>query len=198
MNTTSLKHKCLTAVVVAGVVCLVAVIGLLVERWRYPYGRRAACLPMMTMGLTRYAAEHDGWLPKGGITPLASLQQLYPRYVEYAGHFAGLTGDIDLTRDVLVRGGTLTSNLSSWCYIPGFHEDEDPPVAVLWDRVDGLRWNAMRAARGSQAVGFSDGSQRQVSAEEWPVVLKSSLEARARRDSEVISIGLSTSLSDEP
>lgn len=192
MNTTSLKHKCRTAVVVAGVVCLVAVIGLLVERWRYPYGRRAACLPMMTMGLTLYAAKHDGWLPKGGITPLTSLQQLYPMYVDYAGHLAGLTGDIDLTRDLLVRGGTLTSNLSSWCYTPGFREDEDPPVAVIWDRAGGLRWNAMRAARGSRAVGFSDGSHRQVSAEEWPVVLKSSLEERERRDGEAIPIGVPT------
>lgn len=139
----------------------------LVQRWRFPYGYRAACLPMVTMALYTYGHDHSGRLPAGGGSPLSSLQLVYPEYVPYAGHLAGLSGDVAGTVRALEAGQRLSDSLSSWVYQEGFRIDDDPPVAVLWDRKDGISGNASRMEPGSRIVGFSDGSMRYVSAKDW-------------------------------
>jgi hypothetical protein len=69
---------------------------------------------------------------------------------------------------------------SSWVYLPGFKRTDDPSLAIIWERVGGLRFNGRRAEPGSHAVGFADGTHRQVPAAEWDGFLRQQSSLRDR------------------
>ncbi len=134
-------------------------------RREYPFGVRTCCLPCLGSALRAYASEHDGWYPRGVGTPIQALVELYPRYAP-AANLAGLSGDISKLAYALEHGEPIADSMSSWTYVPGFRFD-DGEVAILWEMRGGLRFNASRASPGSHAVGFADGSHRQVAGGEW-------------------------------
>lgn len=139
--------------------------GFVAFRREYPFGVRTCFLPCVLSALRAYAAEHDGWYPRGADTPLQALLALYPRYTP-AANLAGLTGDIAELTSALKRGVPIADGKSSWTYVPGFRDD-DGEVAILWETRDGVRFNGARGPLGSHAVGFADGSHRQIAGGDW-------------------------------
>lgn len=133
----------------------------------YPHGRRTGCLPVMAIALQVYASEHEGWFPSGAPTPLRSLQLIH----EYLGpplHLAGLSGDEAKVTKRVTDGGWLDDTISSWVYWEGFRDDDDPHLAILWDRTGGLSPNGRRIEPGSHVVVLATGEMRWISARDWP------------------------------
>ena len=147
------------------IVLLLVFTGILVGRtmWRraYPYGHRPAFLPRMVIALLAYAQDQNGWFPAGRDAPLESLRMIScdPEAL------AGISGDIMALRYRLESDEILDSSVSSWQYFPGFRDGD--PVAIIWERQPGIRFDGRCVEAGSHAVGFADGHLRQVYAAEW-------------------------------
>lgn len=146
--------------------------GFAAYRWNYPYGVRTCCLPCMDGALSAYAADHEGKFPDGAKTSQEALRKLIPSYLPTPSILAGITGDISMLEACLNRGEMVTDSVSSWVYFPGFRQDDDSNLAIIWERVAGVRFNGGRAPAGSHAVGFTDGSHRQIAASEWNSFLR--------------------------
>lgn len=98
--------------------------------------RRAGMMGTVATELRLYALDHGGWFPRSNKDSLDALQKLYPTYA--AGpELAGLSGDIDAVMNCLKQGKSLTGK-SSWVYIQGMKDTDDPTVALLWDLQPGL------------------------------------------------------------
>ena len=150
-----------------GAILFVALgVGLLLfcfHRYYYPNGFRSGKLTTFMGALTEYAMDHGGKYPDGGITPIQSLQKLYPRYASSA--LAGMSGDEGRTEAYLRKGKQLDTNVSSWVYFPGFSTSDNPAIAIIWEREAGIFVNGSRAS--GHAVGFVGGGYGQVSVAEW-------------------------------
>lgn len=123
--------------------------------------------------LQSYAADHGGSYPKGGKTSLESLQLLYSKTNDYTGEvslLAGISGDIRETERTIKAGLPLDEKVSSWIYFPGFSNNDDGQIAIIWERQGGICFNG-RSADG-HAVGFADGHHEQVPQERWSKFLK--------------------------
>ena len=120
--------------------------------------------------LRAYTRWNEGWYPKGGRTALQSLSLLYPEYVKTPAHLAGISGDRDVVVQRLLSGGGLDESACSWVYVPGFRDDDEPVVAIIWEKQPGIRFNGKRGS--GRAVGFSDGSHAQVSLGAWAKFLE--------------------------
>jgi hypothetical protein len=135
---------------------------------RYPYGTRDGYLPRTLYALRDYARDHDGWFPRDGSDGPRSLQRLYPGYLTDPTLLAGISGEREGVVHRLRSGGSLGEDVCSWVYWPGFRLDDDPGVAVLWERQAGVRFNGRSSNVGGHAVGFLDGRHRQVAEADWP------------------------------
>ena len=146
---------------------------------QYPFGRRTCYVPCLMMDLRMYSIDHSGWYPRNLGSYADSLRELYPKYSVNPELLAGLSGDRQNVKEILTKRPTsFTTNDTSWIYIPGFREDDMPPVAILWDKRGDLRWNASRG--NGHAVGMSDGSHRQVFRHEWPTFEEEQTKLRAK------------------
>lgn len=182
-----MKHRPVFIVISICVVALSA--ALCLHRWQYPYGQKIGALQLVTLALRHYAIDHGGWFPTNSEAPLHALQAIYPSYIEQPGYLAGLSGDVQETTKALKTGRSLNPMISSWVYWPGFKEDDcsdarvevsggdrmaDPAsdsklVAIIWERSTGILSNGKRG--DGHAVGFSDGSCKQISEVDWPAFL---------------------------
>jgi hypothetical protein len=135
----------------------------------FPYGSRSCFLPCTTLCLRLYAAENAGWFPSA-MEPTNALQQLVPQFMQDPDYLAGIFGNRKKMREAWRERGYLTTNDSSWVYVPGFREDDEPVVAILWESRGGVALNGIR--RDGHAVGFTDGSTRQVPSAEWDTFLR--------------------------
>lgn len=141
----------------------------------YPHGMRAGKLTTFMGALAAYSKEHDGWYPADGTNAFASLQKLYPRY-EQEG-LAGMSGDESKTLSWLKSGQTLDGTVSSWVYFPGFRNDDNPKLAIIWEREAGIFINGTRA--DGHAVGFAAFGYAQIPSTNWPSFLKEQEALRA-------------------
>jgi hypothetical protein len=146
----------------------VVLAGFIAHRQYYPHGLRDGMLPTFMGEMVSYADNHKGWYPKDGKSPLESLQKLYPEY-ESTG-LAGLSGSEHQVLKRLRKGGGLDETVSSWVYLPGFRIDDEPELAIIWEREEGLSPIGRRLS--GHAVGFACGGCNQISAEDWPEFLK--------------------------
>jgi hypothetical protein len=151
---------------VTAIVAIVIAAGWAHKRY-YPHGLRSGKLPTFMATLAAYASDHDGKYPDGGATPLESLQKLYPKYA--CSELAGLSGDEDATRRCLEDGKALNSAISSWVYFPGFSTNDDPNIAIIWEKEEGIFVNGSRGS--GHAVGLIGGYD-QIPASQWPAFLK--------------------------
>jgi hypothetical protein len=143
---------------------------ILVYRHTYPYGVRPASLPIMIEALRAYSTDKAGAFPDAGANPLEALRKLYPKYLADPLPLAGLSGDRQLLKQQILEGSAITEAASSWVYWPGLSSDDDPEIAVIWERRSGLRFNGSRAQ--GHEVGFVGGYMRQVSDGNWEAFVK--------------------------
>lgn len=119
----------------AALLCLIAitVCGIALARifWR-PYGHREAYMRIVDKLLHDYARDHGGALPDGP-DGYSALAKLYPAYSTTGAELAGLSGDISCVTNSL-RLGRSISNCTSFQYVPGLHETDNPRLAVLWEK----------------------------------------------------------------
>jgi hypothetical protein len=165
--------KAILGVGLAGLLLVGAIWGL--YRWEYPFGARTCRLPCMIMSLHRYAYAHDGWYPKEGKTRLDSLRVLLGdgekgNYIGVPDLLAGISGNEEETRKRFFAGTPIDETVSSWVYFPGFRSDDDPQLAIIWERQQGICFNGSRA--DGHAVGFADGHHEQIPQARWPAFLK--------------------------
>ena len=139
--------------------------------WKLPYGRRDCCLPCLIHGLRMYAHDNDGWFPDGNSTSIDSLRKLFPVYATPL-NVAGVSGDVTEVKLRLERGASIDDSVSSWVYWPGLRNDDDPGVALIWERAEGVTGIGVRTKLGGHVVGFVDGSYRQILQSEWPAFVK--------------------------
>lgn len=126
-------------------------------------------MPIVMAALRSYASDHDGWFPSVDNKPYDSLQMLYPEYLPDPIDLAGISGNENEVRKRLSVGGRLDSSISSWIYWPHLNETNDERIAILWERTSGIRPNGSRAS--GHAVGFVDGSIRQIDEQAWEAFL---------------------------
>ena len=148
--------------------CILVVALYILHHHFYPHGWRAGMLPTFMTEMSAYAQDHGGWYPKDGNSSLESLQKLYPVYEEEG--LAGLSGSESRTLKLLKHNQPLTEAASSWIYFPGFRNDDDPNLAIIWEREEGLFVTGGRA--DGHAVGFVGGGYDNISSAEWADFLK--------------------------
>jgi len=123
----------------------------------------------MVSALRSYALDHEGWLPDDGDS-FRSLELLWPNYLPDPVDLAGISGNDKEARRRLPEGRHLDSNVSSWVYWPGLVAESDQDIAILWEKESGITFNGFRAE--GHAVGFINGSWRQIGSDQWEAFIK--------------------------
>jgi hypothetical protein len=169
-----LQTKILTGVVVVPAV-LVAV-GYALWRREYPYGFSHCCDLILYSALQQYATTHGGAFPAGEATPEASLSLLYR---EKCGGcrladerlLSGKTIPEPVVKEILDRGDLLAPETCGWHYVEGLRMDDNPQLALFWDKV-GLGHNGERLAEGGHSVMMVDGQQEYIPGAQWEAFVK--------------------------
>jgi hypothetical protein len=133
-------------------------------RYLFPYGYRPCCMPCTMLGLFAYAYDHQGWYPETNGPGVNSLELLYPKYLGV--ELAGLTGNRSVVMHQLELGQDMGDASTSWIYFPGFSTNDNPKIAMIWERQKGVLFDGRRAA--GHAVGFVDYSFRMIDDSDWP------------------------------
>jgi hypothetical protein len=154
-------------------VVLGAMVALGYGYWRhqYPYGYSHCCDLILHHALEEYAAAHGGAFPTGAVTPEASLGLLY-KNVEWADAdlLRGKTVPASAVREKLDGGEPLAPESCGWHYVEGLRVDDDPRLALFWDKA-GLGHNGQRLAGGGHAVMFLNGLRTHIPEAEWQTFL---------------------------
>ncbi|HBO44202.1 MAG TPA: hypothetical protein DD670_09770 [Planctomycetaceae bacterium] len=127
--------------------------GILYFRWKFPYGPSHCCDKCLMFALDQYAEDHGGNYPAGEASPEASLSLLYPRYEPTGEILRGKTVPLEVVQPILERGGRLGPDTCGWHYVEGLRLDDDPRLALCWDKAR-LGHNGQRTADGGTAVLF--------------------------------------------
>jgi hypothetical protein len=146
----------------------IVAIGYAYWRYEFPYGPSHCCDLPLHFSLREYAEAHGGNFPAGAATPEASLSLLY-------GTTAHVTADLlrgksvpeSVVREILARGERLTPETCGWHYVENLRLDDDPRLALFWDKA-GLGHNGERLSGGGHLVMFIDGRRRHIPSSEWP------------------------------
>jgi len=164
------------------VAIILACIGLLVAfaLWQFhrqhPYGWSHCCDLCLYWALDEYATKHGGAFPAGEATPEASLSVLYREKREDGWRMAdanllrGKTVPEATVKQVLERGELLTPETCGWHYVEGLRMDDDPRLALFWDKI-GLDHNGGTIPEGGHIVMFVDGIPKHIPETEWATFL---------------------------
>ena len=168
------------SIAVAVVAVLVAA-GLTYRQHRYPYGWSHCCDKQLVLALITYADRHDGWFPRGEASPEASLSLLHREDPELvtADLLRGKTVPEEVVRARLESGALLTPETCGWNYIEGLRNDDDPQLALFWDKA-GLGHNGERLSDGGHFVGLVSGIIEYVPGSRWDEFLAEQEQLRAR------------------
>ena len=123
---------------------------------QYPYGWSHCCDKALYIALLQYADNHDGWFPRGEATPEASLSLLYRQDPDLLGTLRGKTIPESVVRSRLEGGDLLTPDTCGWHYVDGLRVDDNPRLALFWDKA-GLGHNGEQLPQGGHIVCFRDG-----------------------------------------
>ena len=168
------------AATVAGICLVLVATGAAFYRYRYPYGWSHCCDKQLASTLSLYAGQNDGWFPRGEATPEASLSLLYKWSPDLVYLLPGKTVPLDAVRERLEGGSLITPETCGWHYVEGLRVDDDPRLALFWDKI-GLGHNGERLPDGGHHVTFITGSHEYVTEDEW----ESFLAEQARLHAEV-------------
>ena len=151
-----------------GIIALFVLAIICVYCWYWPYGQRSCAVPCMLAALRSYADDNKGWFPVGKGDALKSLALLYPKYIgPRADLLAGISGDRSVVDALVKSGGEISGNISSWVYFDGLRVDDDPSLALIYERHTGLHFNGSRGVAGNHVVGFVDGSFSEIPDKLW-------------------------------
>jgi hypothetical protein len=137
---------------------------------QYPYGWSYCCDKQLWSALEQYAEDHGGAFPAGEATPEACLSLLYPRYAD-ANLLRGKTVPLTVVQATLDRGERLGPQTCGWHYVPGLRLDDDPSLALAWDKA-GLGHNGERLPQGGHYVLFLGVGVDHVPASKWEAFLQ--------------------------
>ena len=151
---------------------LVVVLGFYVYcRRTFPYGSSHCCDLILAQALQEYAGNHDGAFPTGGLTPEASLSLLHSN-VEWVTPdlLRGRTVPEAVVIEALRRDGRLGPDSCGWHYVEGLRVDDDPGLAIFWDKV-GLGHNGQRLSHPGHTILFVGGDRRFIPESGWQAFL---------------------------
>jgi hypothetical protein len=143
----------------------------------YPYGWSHCCDLMLHGALREYAISHGGAFPTGETTPEASLSLLYREKRSDGWRLAdevllrGKTIPASVVKEILERGELLTPETCGWHYVEGLRLDDDPRLALFWDKA-GFDHNGGLLADGGHIVMFVDGQRKYIPEAEWDAFTK--------------------------
>lgn len=150
------------------ILSLVVLGGFATYRRMFPYGWSHCCSKIIGQQLRGYALEHNGWLPHGQRSPEASLSLLCSNIPSMIEPVRGKSVGLDVASAALARDGVLGPNSCGWHYVEGLRDDDDPNLAVVWDKVTGLNHNGRRTAGQGHEVVLLDGSAQGIPESIWP------------------------------
>jgi hypothetical protein len=159
---TCLRLGPIIGVMVAGIVAC--------TKTSYPFSHREAFMRTVDSELANYAAHNDGCFPDGH-NPCEALARLYPDYCDTGSELAGLSGSIQQVTNALSDGRSI-SNLTSWVYVPGLCEGDNPQIAILWESMPGLTQAGRVNSHKSRPVLLLDRSITNVLDTDWASFLK--------------------------
>src|SRR5262245_52092311 len=168
------------AAIAVAVVAVLAAAGFAYHRHRYPHGWSHCCDKQLWMALLEYADRHGGWFPKGEASPEASLSLLHRENPELvtANLLRGKTVPEAAVRARLETGQLLTPETCGWHYVEGLRKDDDPRLALFWDKA-GLGHNGERLSGGGHFVCFVGTGIEYVPGERWEAFLAEQEQLRA-------------------
>jgi len=126
-----------------------------------------------------YANEHDGWFPYGEATPEASLGLL----AKFDPTLVLLLGGKHIPKEIAARAftnGTFGPDTCGWHYVEGLRADDDPDLAIAWDKVTGLGHNGERRRGLMHEVVFVGGFTKYISKDKWSKFVKEQMEKLER------------------
>lgn len=153
---------------------------------QYPYGMSHCCDLCLSSALHDYAAIHGGAFPAGEATPEASLSLLYREKIDGgpladANLLRGKTVPESVVKEILERGELLTPETCGWHYVEGLRADDDPRLALFWDKA-GLDHNGGRMADGGHIVLFVGLMERKhIPEAEWDEFIETQRKLLAER-----------------
>jgi hypothetical protein len=121
----------------------------------------------MYFALLNYANDHQGRFPQSGVSAYDALQKLYPDYCPSGKELSGLSGNVNFVAASLKAGKPLTDKITSWVYVQGLKDNDDPNLAILWDSQAGLFSDGKKDPSGGHAVLFLSGKIKQVPVSDW-------------------------------
>lgn len=127
------------------------------HRYMYPYGWSHSCDKNLSFALRHYADTHGGWFPRGAASPEASLSLVFANRsadADAAEILRGKTVPAEAVRERLERGELLTPETCGWHYVEGLRSDDDPDLALFWDKA-GLGHNGERLTGGRFVMPIS-------------------------------------------
>src|SRR5262249_13638862 len=122
-------------------------------RYHFPYGQTHRCDLALSFALHDYAEKHDGWFPRGEATPEASLSLLYQQEPLLVVILGGKAIPPSVAEKTLESGELLTPNTCDWHYVEGLRNDDNPNLALFWDK-SGLGHAGQRLSGGGHIVTF--------------------------------------------
>jgi hypothetical protein len=153
------------------VVTLIFGFGYAYYRYDFPYGSSHCCDLLLMRALEEYAGNHEGAFPTGGPTPEASLGLLYSNvdWVD-ANLLRGRTVPEVVVKEALKRDGRLGTASCGWHYVEGLRLDDDPRLAIFWDKI-GLGHNGQRLSHAGHTVFCVGWGRKFVPESDWPAFL---------------------------
>jgi hypothetical protein len=96
----------------------------------------------------------------------------------------GKTVPESVVKEVLERGDLLTPDTCGWHYVEGLRLDDDPRLALFWDKA-GLDHMGGRLAEGGHLVLFVRGDRKHISEADWEEFLVEQSNLLAERKSAI-------------
>ena len=166
----SISFSAFTRLWIIALVPVLLFFAVLVVNPRYPYGKRGCVFPCLYAVLNMYSQDNNGWFPDSPYGPYAALAKLYPKYSQ-GQELQGVAGDYMQVLFALQTGASL-DGITTWHYQPGFRIDDDPRIAIIWEKVPGLYSSGKFARDSGHSVLFVNAKSAYIPGEKWPQFLK--------------------------
>jgi hypothetical protein len=141
--------------------------------------RRGDAAHAIQVALMAFADRHDGWFPKGETSSEASLSLLHwETPLVTANVLRGRTAPEAAVRARLEAGELLTPETCGWHYVEGLRKDDDPQLALFWDKAGPGNTDTLISG-GCHFVIFLGGSAEYIPGNEWEAFLDQQSRLRA-------------------